>query len=104
VNCKCPNCDWSGDTSNLEPLGIELFERLEAGDTFPNGQCPECDALVCVPDPLRDAAPEMLAVLRQIVKDFNEFDEEQPSIFIERMMANCTDAECAIEKATGGAK
>lgn len=50
------------------------------------------------------AAPDLLAVLQQVAKDFDEFDEEQPSIFIERMMANWFDAKCAIEKATGGGK
>lgn len=104
MKCSCPNCEWSGDTSELDPVGIEVFQRMEPGDTFPNGECPECEALVSIAEPLRDAAPDMLAVLDQIVKDFNEFDEEQPSIFIERMLANCTDAECVIEKAKGGAK
>jgi hypothetical protein len=66
VKCSCPNCDWSGDTSELDPVGIEVFQRIEPGDTFPNGECPECEALVSIAEPLRDAAPDLLAALENL--------------------------------------
>lgn len=99
MNCKCPDCNWSGETSDLEPLGIDVFQRLEAGDTFPNGQCPECDALVCVPDPLIDAAPDLLNALESLLSigkwdGFVQWDEWEEVIA----------ARAAIAKAKGGAK
>ena len=66
MKCTCPNCDWSGETSELDPVGIEVFQRIEPGDTFPNGECPECESLVSIAEPLRDAAPELLAALTEL--------------------------------------
>lgn len=66
MKCTCQNCDWSGETSDLDPVGIEVFQRIEPGDTFPNGECPECEALVSIAEPLRDAAPELLAALTEL--------------------------------------
>lgn len=51
------------------------------------------------------AAPDLLAVLQQIVEDTNEFLDvsSDADTFADRMRANCEDAERAIAKA-GGAK
>jgi hypothetical protein len=97
VKCNCPNCDWSGDTSELDPVGIEVFQRIEPGDTFPNGECPECEALVSIAEPLRDAAPDLLKALENVVSCFNANDSDS--------MANAVaDAVAAIAIAKGGAK
>jgi hypothetical protein len=96
VKCNCPNCDWSGDTSELDPVGIEVFQRIEPGDTFPNGECPECEALVSIAEPLRDAAPDLLKALENVVSCFNANDSDS--------MANAVaDAVAAIAIAKGGA-
>ncbi len=97
MKCNCPNCDWSGDTSELDPVGIEVFQRIEPGDTFPNGECPECEALVSIAEPLRDAAPDLLKALENVVSCFNANDSDS--------MANAVaDAVAAIAIAKGGAK
>jgi hypothetical protein len=106
VKCSCPNCDWSGDTSELDPVGIEVFQRIEPGDTFPNGECPECEALVSIAEPLRDAAPDLLAACETVVNDCN-------SILNGNDMSGMSDQELfsaikqtlttAIAKAKGGA-
>lgn len=96
MKCNCPNCDWSGDTSELDPVGIEVFQRIEPGDTFPNGECPECEALVSIAEPLRDAAPDLLKALENVVSCFNANDSDS--------MANAVaDAVAAIAIAKGGA-
>lgn len=47
---KCPNCDWTGE--KLAPAQ-DLHLRLEPGDTYPEGQCPECSSLIG-PDDAKD--------------------------------------------------
>lgn len=49
------------------------------------------------------AAPDLLAVLQQIVEDTNEFLDvsSDADTFADRMRANCEDAERAIAKAGG---
>jgi hypothetical protein len=96
VKCNCPNCDWSGDTSELYPVGIEVFQRIEPGDTFPNGECPECDALVSIAEPLRDAAPDLLKALDGLVADWERVTG--------RRIPDDHEAKAAIAKAQGGAK
>ena len=101
MKCTCPNCDWSGETSELDPVGIEVFQRIEPGDTFPNGECPECESLVSIAEPLRDAAPDLLAVLCE-VRDIGVL-----SCCCERPNGKCcgtctaTKIEAAIAKAGG---
>jgi len=42
---ECANCDWTGDEgAALGPLNI--WSRLEPGDEFPAGDCPECGCFV----------------------------------------------------------
>jgi len=41
----CDNCDWIGSLSELLPIK-DIFERVEPGEPMPNGECPECGALV----------------------------------------------------------
>ena len=39
-------CDWTGTESDLSGHGIpDIFERVDAGETMPAGECPECGAL-----------------------------------------------------------
>ncbi len=105
MKCSCPNCDWSGDTSELDPVGIEVFQRIEPGDTFPNGECPECEALVSIAEPLRDAAPDMLAALEQCLEDItNPKADIHPRSRITLSMATQQKCREAIAKAKGGAK
>lgn len=48
------------------------------------------------------AAPDLLAVLQQIVEDTNKYIESGDfDSFKDWMRANCDDAECAIAKAKG---
>ena len=96
MKCNCPNCDWSGDTSELYPVGIEVFQRIEPGDTFPNGECPECDALVSIAEPLRDAAPDLLKALDGLVADWERVTG--------RRIPDDHEAKVAIAKAKGGVK
>lgn len=96
MKCNCPNCDWSGDTSELDPVGIEVFQRIEPGDTFPNGECPECEALVSIAEPLRDAAPDLLNALDGLVADWERVTG--------RRIPDDHEAKVAIAKAKGGVK
>lgn len=41
----CADCDWRGRRSDSVPID-NLYERVEPGDPFPAGQCPQCGALV----------------------------------------------------------
>ena len=65
----CPNCDWKGATSKLDDAQ-DLLQRLEPGDIVPDGQCPDCGALVCESNPLVAAAPDLLAALRGMLDKF----------------------------------
>ena len=67
---RCQNCDWTGDEGQLGEL-IDVFERVQPGDTMPDGECPECGG-VCFADEtpeeaaaerVRRAAPELLECL-----------------------------------------
>jgi hypothetical protein len=43
----CPNCTWRG----TELDGVDdLFDRVNPGELMPAGECPECGALVELPD------------------------------------------------------
>ena len=68
-------------------------------DSITDAQWDQVCSLLC-------AAPHLLAVLRQIVDDTNEFLDvsSDADTFADRMRANCEDAERAIAKANGGAK
>ncbi len=38
----CPECEWKGD-----PVPVrDLVERILAGDIMPQGECPDCRALI----------------------------------------------------------
>ena len=65
----CDNCGWEGVGSELDMV-TDIEERIDPGGVVPAGQCPECSALAYLvdppdwtKDPVRDAAPEMLAAL-----------------------------------------
>ena len=42
--CECGNCDWRGEVSQCDEIH-NLLDRVEVGDLFPAGQCPQCGAL-----------------------------------------------------------
>lgn len=44
MKVSCQNCEWEGDTSALVEVN-DLYERVQPGDTMPDGQCPECGML-----------------------------------------------------------
>ncbi len=44
VLCECGNCDWRGDVSECNEIH-KLLDRVETGEEFPAGECPECGAL-----------------------------------------------------------
>lgn len=39
--CACGNCSWQGSTNDVEDIR-DIWSRIEAGDTFPAGECPDC--------------------------------------------------------------
>lgn len=105
MKCSCPNCDWSGDTSELDPVGIDVFQRMEPGDTFPNGECPECEALVSIAEPLRDAAPDLLSALEMLLESAECLKEDSDSAHgYHGDPESFKRARSAIAKAKGGAK
>lgn len=59
---ECQDCDWTGTVEETRP--IEAC-ALTAGDPSPAGRCPKCDTLAYVLDPLHDAAPDLLAVVKE---------------------------------------
>lgn len=64
-NMKCPNCSWSGSIGELIHT-TDLIHRLSPGDIVPEGECPECGALVSDGGPLIEAAPKLLVRLSAI--------------------------------------
>lgn len=69
MKSKCDNCNWTGEPL-FELHEIEdLLERIDPGGIVPSGECPKCDCL-CYPDTpeqrLRDAGPDLLAVLTDV--------------------------------------
>ena len=44
VLCECANCSWRGDVSDCNEIH-DLLDRVEVGEEFPAGECPECGAL-----------------------------------------------------------
>ena len=54
TTCKCDNCNWTGDESALRCTIAEtpdLKLRLDAGDTVPAGECPECGCFAYFDEP-----------------------------------------------------
>lgn len=45
--CRCGNCEWTGDLSQLHQPIADLEERLGPNPNvlLPEGECPECGAL-----------------------------------------------------------
>jgi hypothetical protein len=41
---KCENCSWRGDLADTNEID-DFWERVNAGEIMPAGQCPECGAL-----------------------------------------------------------
>lgn len=94
----CPSCNWKGRTDQLSEAQ-DLLERLDPGDTVPEGQCPECGALVCESNPLIDAAPDLLAALQAMVEPGH-----QPKHLTKAQWEHLpwiVAARAAISKATG---
>jgi hypothetical protein len=42
---ECQNCDWKGTEDEVVPEIKDLWQRVEAGEIMPVGECPECGAL-----------------------------------------------------------
>jgi len=86
---RCPNteCNWTGEVQDCSPID-DIWERVEPGEIFPAGQCPNCGILVPPnPEDITGHVPEVAAIHELIQYMF--FDEE----------AQCYDSE----KELGGA-
>ncbi len=73
---ECPDCSFRCSVDHLDVLD-RAWERVQPGDTMPDGQCPECGAACYVedePEPVifvdakADAARAMLAALGDLRK------------------------------------
>ena len=106
----CQNCgsDWA-EASLLEIN--DIFERVQPGDTMPDGECPECGG-VCFAvetpeeqarEQVRNAAPEMLAVLEEFVEDvetsYQHSDEFPDGDALEMLRVEWPDLAITYEKA-----
>lgn len=47
--CECANCGWKG-AEQAVAVAHDLLRRLEPGDEFPAGECPDCGALAYLID------------------------------------------------------
>lgn len=43
-NVRCDNCSWTGVGTDVKPIH-DIGDRIEAGNTVPAGECPECGCL-----------------------------------------------------------
>lgn len=68
----CGNCDWSGPEAELGEVQ-DLLQRIEPGDTVPDGECPCCGALAFEVKPT--AGPDAADVLARIIATVNEFEK-----------------------------
>lgn len=97
----CPSCNWKGRTDQLSEAQ-DLLERLDPGDTVPEGQCPECGALVCESNPLIDAAPDLLEVLKSLILTIPDEEEAFTDYDVfKRLRVKVQRANAAIAKAEG---
>ena len=97
----CPNCNWKGRTDQLSEAQ-DLLERLDPGDTVPEGQCPECGALVWESNPLIDAAPDLLEVLKSLILTIPDEEEAFTDYDVfKRLRVKIQRANAAIAKAEG---
>lgn len=72
----CNHCDWeTDDLSAVNPEIPDLWDRLESGDLFPEGTCPECGSFVHRYDDeflAKMAAPELLSAAQALIADWTE--------------------------------
>ncbi len=47
----CLDCDWHGPVCKTNAIQ-DIYERVEAGETMPAGECPSCGALAHLRDVL----------------------------------------------------
>lgn len=112
--CDC--CGWNGSHDDLDERIPDAEERLNAGCIAPAGACPDCGALAYYTDetaprwtaqgemrelradPVRKAAPDMLAALRALVAECRAHLDYEDD---EDMEAACDAAEAAISAAEG---
>ena len=82
--CKCDNCGWEGDISELGEIR-DIQQRVFAGEEIPAGQCPDDECGACAylvkPDDKRDvrspaAAFAFLTEAVSAYRDSFEGDEE----------------------------
>ena len=63
VLCECANCTWRGDVSDCNEIH-DLLDRVETGEEFPAGECPNCGALTYLvrqtPDENKDCIPRVI--------------------------------------------
>lgn len=97
---QCCNCDW--ETNELEDVCPELpdlWERMEAGDVYPQGTCPECRCFVHRVDETFVAmacGQELLAACQMLVDAQGKglaFLTEETSVVIERAVARATNLD-----------
>lgn len=47
--CACQDCDWQGDVGACAEIS-DVLDRVNVGEIFPAGECPECGALAHLVD------------------------------------------------------
>lgn len=73
---ECGNCGEETHDADLNWIR-DIQQRVEAGELFPRGECPECGALVDCPD---DEIPEhTIAAIVSILRDRGYTIEEPKS-------------------------
>ena len=50
MNAKCDNCGKVSGEDDLNEI-VRLYERVDAGDEMPAGECPACGALAYLVKP-----------------------------------------------------
>lgn len=106
----CQNCGTDWAEASLLPIN-DVFERVQPGDTMPDGECPECGG-VCFADEtpeeqtaerVRRAAPDLLAVLEEFVEDvetsYQHGDEFPDGDALEMLRVEWPDLAITYEKA-----
>jgi hypothetical protein len=53
ILCECGNCDWRGKVSECNEVR-RLLNRVGSGEEFSVGECPKCEALTYLVNPLPD--------------------------------------------------
>lgn len=77
ARCACDACDWKGPAGHVHTIH-DPEQRLEPGAVVPVGECPKCGVLAYLDEPtdrIRNAAPDLLSVLQEMLPRFSDLRE-----------------------------